>query len=923
MRTALTHLADRTYRLLLAALPSDVRRECSNDMVQLFRDQRRHTGGRPWALVALWIAAASDVFTEAIASRRPRVAAQSLEFASMKSIFADVRYAFRLLVRHRGFTAAAGLVLALGTGATTTVLSLTDSLLLRPRTGRPAGEIVGLYTRDRTHPDAYRAFSYPDYAELRARTDIFASLTAHNLTLAGLTEGNSTRRVLADVATANFFDTFGAPVALGRTFTAEEERPDANIFVTVLSDGMWRRLGARADFVGQTVRLSGRTFTVVGVAAPGFGGSLGFVTPELWLPTGVYDSITEDMMRGGTGTSLGDRQRYSLIVLAQLKPGATIASVAPALQAASLERARASGENRDQELLAAPLSRFSISTRPTTDREIAGVIAMLMAMATIVLVIASFNLANMLLARGGARRKEFAIRLAIGGSRARLARQLVIEGFVLSLVGGAAGLLVAVLAVRWLLAVLTPVTPVMFMIDASPDLRTLAAALASCVAATLVFATLPALKLARTDAVPELKEQAGDIGGRRGRMSISNLLVTAQLAFSLVMLTLAAIAFRGAVESASADPGFSFDRGILVQMDTNMAGHDEARSRDIYRRVLDRVRARPEVASASLASIMPFGDMTDSQSVQKAGAEIDPNDARAATGLVTATFTSITHDYFSSVGLRLLAGRDFTASEELVEHGPNVAIIDEPLARKLFGADNPIGQAIQLNDGTHAHPPQVVEVVGVAPGVRDDLFADGPEPHLYVPYGQTFRTNAFLHVRTSSTGADEGALLPGLRRDIASTDAALPILAARTLSDWRTHNDLFLLVRMFAAILGTFGAAALVLATVGLYGLTAYVVSRRTREIGIRIALGATPSGVTWLVVREGWLWSAIGLIVGAALSVAAAFGMRSMIYQGRGADPLILALVVGALTSTGFLASWLPARRASHIAPIQAMRNT
>jgi len=841
----------------------------------------------------------------------------------MSSLLQDVRYAFRLLVRHRAFTAAAALVLALGTGATTTVLSLTDSLLLRPRVGRPAGEVVGLYTRDRTHPDAYRAFSYPDFAELRSRTDLFASLTAHNLTLAGLTEGNTTRRVLADVATANFFDTFGAPVALGRTFTAEEERPNANIFVTVLSDGMWRRLGARRDILGQTIRLSGRTFTVVGVAASGFGGSLGFVTPELWVPTGVYDAITEDVMRGGTGTSLGDRQRYSLIVIAELKPGATISSVAPALQAASLERASASAENRNQELLLAPLSRFSISTRPTTDREIAGVITMLLGMAGIVLLIASFNLANMLLARGGARRKEFAIRLAIGGSRARLVRQLVIEGFVLSLVGGAAGLLVATLAVRSLLAVLTPVTPVTFMVDASPDARTVIAALASCVVATLVFATLPAFKLARTDAVPQLKDHAGEIGGRRGRLSIANLLVTGQLAFSLVMLTLAAVALRGAVESARADPGFTFDRGVLVQMDTNLAGYDEGRARDLYRRVLDRVRARPEVASASLASIMPFGDMSDSQTVQKAGPEIDPNDTRTAAGRVTATFTSITHDYFASVGLTLLAGRDFTASEEMLARGPNVAIIDEPLARALFGRDNPIGQPIQLDDSTQAKPPQVLEVIGVAAGVRDDLFSEGPEPHLYVPYGQTFRTNAFLHVRTAPAVGDESALLPGLRREITSIDAGLPILAVQTLSGWRSENDSFLLIRMFAAILGTFGAAALLLATIGLYGLKAYVVSRRTREIGIRVALGATPSGVTWLVVREGLVWSAVGLVIGAALSFAAGLGMRSVVYQGRAADPAILALVVGVLTVAGFLASWLPARRAARIAPIQAMRNS
>jgi len=309
--------------------------------------------------------------------------------------------------------------------------------------------------------------------------------------------------------------------------------------------------------------------------------------------------------------------------------------------------------------------------------------------------------------------------------------------------------------------------------------------------------------------------------------------------------------------------------------------------------------------------------------VQRAGVEIDQNDARASAGLVTATFTSVTHDYFSSVGLNLLAGREFTASEELAERGPNVAIIDEPLARRLFGTESAVGQPIQLNDNTHAKPPQVVEVVGVAPGLRDDLFADAPGPHLYVPYGQTFRTNAFLHVRSSAAGVNESALLPGLRREITSIDSGLPILGVQTLAGWRAENEDFLLVKMFAAILGTFGAAALFLASIGLYGLKAYIVSRRTREIGIRIALGATPSGVTWLVVREGLLWSLIGLAVGAVLSFAAGLGMRSIVYQGRGADPQIIALVVGVLTVAGFLASWLPARRAARIAPIHAIRNS
>src|SRR5215471_1062462 len=258
----------------------------------------------------------------------------------MKSLVPDLRYAVRLLVRHRGFTAALALVLALGIGANITVFAITDALLLKPIAGRADSPIVGVYTRDKTQPDSYRAFSYPEYEDLRARTDLFGSLTAHNMTLAGLTEGNRTRRVLADIVTANFFDTFGAPLAIGRTFTADEERPAANIAVAILSDGAWQRMGGRADVIGQTIRLSGRAFTVVGVAQRGFGGSLAFVTPELWVPTGVYDTITEDMMRSGGGV-MADRRVPSMIVIARLKTGATIASVTPALQTVGAEMAQA------------------------------------------------------------------------------------------------------------------------------------------------------------------------------------------------------------------------------------------------------------------------------------------------------------------------------------------------------------------------------------------------------------------------------------------------------------------------------------------------------------------------------------------------------------------------------------------------------
>jgi len=406
-------------------------------------------------------------------------------------------------------------------------------------------------------------------------------------------------------------------------------------------------------------------------------------------------------------------------------------------------------------------------------------------------------------------------------------------------------------------------------------------------------------------------------------LSMSNLLVAGQLACSLVLLTMATIVMRGALESANADPGFSFSRGVLIQMDAGLAGFTTERSRATYARVVERLRSRSDVTAVSLASLMPYGEFSDSVNVQKAGAPVPPGDPHAARDLVEATYTSITSDYFTSIGLTMLAGREFTTGEDMASNGPPVAIIDEPLARRLFGAASAIGQVVQFAAREKGQPPTVLEVVGEAPGLRDELFDDQPGPHLYVPYGHQFHSNAYLHLRTTAPGAAaETALLPGLRRDVQAIDPSLPILSLHTLTDWRTGNEIFALTRVLAGILGSFGGAALFLAAIGLYGLKAYVVSRRTREIGIRVALGASPTSVVWLVLREGLVWTIVGMIAGMALSFAAGFGMRTFTYHGRGADALILAISVAVLGLAGVVATWLPARRAARIAPVQAIRS-
>jgi predicted permease len=863
----------------------------------------------------------------------------------MATFIQDLRFGVRLLVRQRGFTAVAALVLALGIGANTAVFSLVNALVLKPRPGAPDAELAGVYSRDRTQADEYRGFSYPNYVDLRARTDLFRSLTAHTFSLVGLGEGDATRRVFIDITTANFFDTFGVPLLDGRTFSADEERPGADIPVTILSYGAWQRMGGGPDLVGSQIRLNGRQFTVIGVAPRGFGGSMVLVSPDLWVPTGVYDTISNDFVRDGLPATMADRRHHTLILIARLHPGATMASVAPGLEAAGVALERAfPGENKDQALTMAPLARMSVSTSPQTDSELGVLAILLFSMSGLVLLVASLNLANMLLARGGSRRKEFAIRLALGGSRLRVVRQLLTEGFALSLVGGVLATFVAWWATRLVATSLASRLPVTIQLDATPDGRVLIATVLFCLASAVLFGLGPAWRQARTDAVPELKEQAGEMRGRRSaagllarfRLPTRDLLVMGQLALSLVTLTAAGLFVRAALESATADPGFPLDRGIVANVDPSLGGRTTAQTQRYYEQTLARLRAMPGVQSASFTSLLAFGEFTETEEVQRAGAPLrrDASGSKSMSfggdtagdekipGLVESVAPSIGADYFKTIGLAVTRGREFLPNEEFSASGIRVAVIDETLASKLFGAENPVGQLVQFSK-RQSPDPVVLQVVGVVAGSRHQLLEHEMRPHIYMPYGQEFRSAMYLHVRTLAPSADaEAAMLPGLRRELRDLDAAVPILSLETLPMYRDRNFILWTLRAGANMFLTFGAIALFMSAIGIYGVKAYVVTRRTREIGIRLALGATPQNVVGMVLKDGLMLAATGLVVGLLLSVAAGGAIRGLLFGDSRFDaPVVLGAAI-VLAGAALLASWLPARRATRIAATTAMRS-
>ena len=450
--------------------------------------------------------------------------------------------------------------------------------------------------------------------------------------------------------------------------------------------------------------------------------------------------------------------------------------------------------------------------------------------------------------------------------------------------------------------------------DARPGAATLLATLVFCVLSTVVFGLGPALRLSRTDLVEAMKQAvgAGRAPRRRGPWSGRNVLVGAQLALSLGLLTTAGLFLRGAVNASRADPGYPLEQRLLVSVDGSLAGYGESRARAVYGQLTDRLRALPGVAAASPASLVAFGVLSESRGVRPAGEAGRNRDARAV-------FASIGADYFRTAGLTLLRGRDFTTSEEREGLGPPTAIIDVPLARALFGDEDPVGRLVELDDGDAGRRvPRLV--VGLAPGLRQSLWDKAPVGHVYVPTGQVYRAALYYHVRLAN-GASQAQALQAIRREVRAVDGRLPVLALQSLTEHRDSTTTYWAVRALAVIFSLFGGLALFLAVVGVYAVNAYVVAGRTRELGIRMALGSTPGGAVRLVLGDGLRLAAGGVVVGLAIAAAIGRVVGNVLFEVSPFDPLVFGVTPLVLAAAAFTASYLPARRATRIPPVVALR--
>ncbi|MEO6004942.1 MAG: ABC transporter permease [Opitutus sp.] len=848
----------------------------------------------------------------------------------MQNFFQDLRFSFRVLARAPGFTAAAIVVLALGIGANTAVFSLVHELLWSSRPFSHPEQIVQLYTQDKKNPGNFRLCSYPVYRELAAQNSVFDGILAHNLAMVGIGEKETSRRTFSAIVSANYFSVLGVSLAEGRAFLPEEAKPGSNIPVVIASHLYWKKTGFDPALVGKTIRVNERAYTVVGITPQNFTGTMMLFGPELYFPLGVFDSLANDFESHRQNT-LERKNAFNLFLVGRLKAGVTPQAADAALRtiAAQLETAFPV-EQKEQTMIVGALPRLSTNTNPSSENQLTLLGGLLLAMAGIVLAIACLNLANMLLARGTSRRKEIAIRLALGAGRGRIVRQLLTEGFVLALGGGVAGLLLAIWSAGLLVNSLTALMPIAMFFRGAANPAIFGATLAFCAFATLFFALGPALKLTPSEITSDLKEQSGEdpVGSHvHRRWWPRHPLLVAQIALSLALLTGAGLFVRGALNAARLDTGFDARNTLIAEVDASLGGYDRTQAVQLYRAINDRLSGLPGVQESSVGAIVPFGMITIEREVRRAGLNLAPDahPASAADGLAfSARWTSTGARYFAAMGLPLLQGRPFTALEAENEGAPPVAIIDEVLANKLYPEGNALGQRIQWADREAAKngPPKTIEIVGIVPVTRWELFRKQQGGNIYVPFAQEYQSNAFFHVRSTAHSAEaQRALIETVRREVRAVAPNIPLFSVKSFQRHLDSSVQLWTVRAGAALFGLFGGLALLLAVVGIYGVKAYAVSRRTREIGIRMALGAEAHVVQRMILREGLAMTLTGITLGLALGIGVGQAVAGLLYQVSAFDPITFTLAPLVLAAAAMLACWMPARRATRISPMAALR--
>lgn len=825
------------------------------------------------------------------------------------TIRTDFKHGVRSLLRAPWSALLAVLILGVGIGANSAMFSVINTLILKPL-AVPEPEEIQLVLRHETERRNYNSISYPDYVDLREGLQSFEHLAAHSLAMVGIGEGRDTRRGFVDIVTANYFDMFGVVPAHGRWFTPEEEAPGALAPVAVLGHNAWQRLGGSPDLIGERIVINGLPVTVVGVTPKRFSGTSSLLAPELYMPLGMFERLNNSLA-GGTTRSLLERDNGQLLLLGRLRDGVSVEQAASDLARVSSALAAEYPATNEHVVFEphAP-SRVSVSTSPQEDDELAVLGVLLLAMSLIVLLVAGFNLAALQDARNLRRRRELGVRLALGAGRLRLVRQLVCEAFVLALAGSVVGLAIGVAAPRLLAGSLAAIAPFDIFLDGSIDWRIVLATVGFAFTGALVVGLLPALRAARADVVSDLKEGKETAAGpRRFAWARGDLPVLGQLALSMVLLVCAGLFVKSAVRGANVSPGFEVERQAVMEIDPSLAGYDETRAREVQDRLRERLLRVPGVRSTAIAGSVPFGMTSYGASVLDAD-EPPPEGDERGQGAVLYT---VSDDYFEAMGISLLAGREFRASEPVP-----VAIVDAMLARDLFGTENAVGRRVSLDNSDRLEG--AAEVIGVVSGIRDSLFDREPQRHIYLPSARNVIFNTQVHIAMDR--APDATVLGALRDAAREVDPSLPVLALVGFSDALDQSFEVWALRTGGRLFATFAIIALLLAVAGVYGVQAYRVTQRRRELGLRMALGASTRDTMAVVLRDGARVGLWGLGLGLVLAWGAGRLLQSILVEVGGGDPSVFGAALLALGGATLVACLLPALRASRLDPLVALRD-
>lgn len=832
----------------------------------------------------------------------------------MGTLWQDIRYGLRMLAKNRGFTAIALVTLAVGIGANTIMFSISDLLLLRPRYAKDPEQLAYCAIEDAY----FGGFRHSAYLTVRDSGLAFRDLLAQSDDPSPVTlvYEDSVRQVRATYVSANYFSFLGVTPAQGRGFLPEEERI-GGAPVVVLEHRMWQRLGADPNIVGQFLSANGVRCQVVGVAPEGFTG-VTMLGPDLWLPLGSHLAVAELARGHAPRANAGpDRDYPTLDLVGRLKPGVSM-SVAQAQLQSLVPRFKQEYPKqwRDHSTLALrPPGRIMIYAKAEDERlGMAIFSAILMAVSSIILLIACLNLANMLIVQGASRHREIAIRMAIGGGRWRIIRQLFVESLLLALLGGVLGFLLAFWGTSILRAWIAAAhDPELRTLQPCLNLRVLGATLGFCLIATLLFGLRPALKLSKRDIASEMKDAGGSVRGplrrRRGGLSLAG-----QIALAVMLVLSATLLTRSAIHLAQPDRRFPLEDKLLVQIDPLSAGYDRVRSIQACEALADHLASLPEVEALGTSHGFFFGGR-DVMSIW----EFTPGSGDDGTRRTVARWAAtpdVGRDYFTALEIPLLQGRLFDRRDHLPD-AEKVAVIDETLARKLRPDGNALGCLIQWGFSIDypSDPYRVVGIVANVPGVVDrEVHAQ-----MYKPV-QPDQLCPHFYLHIAHMGPPE-ALVQRISEEIYRADPRVPVLSVVTLADKYRDDASVWLARLGARLALAAGAAALFLAALGIYGIKGYMVASRTSEIGIRMALGATKGNIMAMVLREGLVLTVVGLAVGLLLGLGVARISASLLYGVSPLDPVSIVMTMALLAATSLLAGYVPARRAARIDPMEALR--